>query len=95
MKVMNPEWRKIDIEPMELWMRDMIGESLDVDKIEQIAEVVQRLLNSGGKYRSVIEGLLEEYMYNVGHTAEVGGRYIVDRIEQKRGSNSGAEIFFD
>ena len=83
-KVMNPEWEKLGIEPMELWMREMIGVSVEVDDLARIPEVVTDLLGRSDEYRTVIEELLERYMYNRGHTAEVGGRYLIDRIEERR-----------
>jgi YidC/Oxa1 family membrane protein insertase len=84
MKVMNPEWRKIGIEPMELWMRDMIGVSLDVDKLDQVPEVMDRLLGDREKYRQVVEDLFEQYLYNLGTSAQVGGDYLIEQIEKRR-----------
>ncbi|MDR0491155.1 MAG: membrane protein insertase YidC [Oscillospiraceae bacterium] len=84
MKVMNLEWRKIGIEPMEIWIRDRIGVSIDTDKLDGAKDVVQNLLENGDGYRVAIEELLEEYMYNMGRTAEAGGGYIIGRIEERR-----------
>ena len=84
MKVMNPEWEKVGIEPMELWLRDMIGVSLDVGELDRIPEVVEDLLSNGARYRDAIADVLDRYMYNMGHTAEVGGQYLIDRIEERR-----------
>ena len=84
MKIMNFAWRDIDVEPMEIWIRDKIGVSLDFDKLDTVQEVVLRLLNESESYRSLIENLLTEYMYNIGHTDEVGGEYIISQIEKKK-----------
>jgi len=84
MKVMNPEWQKIDVQPMDIWLRDRIGKSLDVDKFEEIEAVVTHLLDSGDEYKTVIEDMMREHLYNIGNTAEVGGKYIIGRVEERR-----------
>ena len=88
MKIMNLEWQKIGIEPMEIWMRDRIGASLDVDELGRLSDVVQELLDNSGRYESVIKGLLSDYMYNVGRTAEVGGEYLIGQINARRSNNA-------
>ena len=80
MKVMNLEWRKIDIEPMELWVRGRIGVSLEADDLGNVERVVRELLCSGDKYKRDIEDLLENHMYNLGNTAQAGGEYIIGQL---------------
>jgi YidC/Oxa1 family membrane protein insertase len=84
MKVMNSEWRKINVEPMEIWIRDRIGASLDTDKLMDTKSVVQELLENKENYKMAIEDIISEYMYNVGSAAEVGGIYLIERIEERR-----------
>ena len=84
MKVLNPEWQRINIEPMDIWIRDKIGVSLDTDSLGNIATVVRDLLDNNDKYKFVIGDLLAEYMYNMGHTAEAGGEYIIGQISKRR-----------
>jgi len=84
MKVMNPEWRKIDIEPMDLWLRDKIGVSLDVEKLGETSSVVQDLFNRADEYKGVIEGIMTERLYNLGSADEVGGSYIIERVIARR-----------
>jgi len=84
MKVMNPEWRKIEIEPMDFWLRDNIGVSLDVDKLDKANEVVEDLLNRKDDYKTTILNFMSGRLYNVGHTAKAGGEYIIDQIMLRR-----------
>ena len=84
MKVLNLEWQKIGIEPMDIWIRDKIGVSLDTDKLEQTEYVVRALLENNDRYRSVISELLADYMYNMGNTAQAGGEYIIGQIVNRR-----------
>jgi len=84
MKVMNPEWRKIDIEPMDLWLRDKIGVSLDVEELYKTRAVVQDLLKHSDEYSTAITDIMNEHLYNLGCAAEVGGVYIIERVKMKR-----------
>ena len=84
MKVMNPEWRKIDIEPMDLRLRDEIGVSLDVEQLSNIKTVVNDLLGSSDNYREAIQNIIDERLYNINQTAKVGGDYLIGQILTRR-----------
>jgi len=87
MKVMNPEWRKIEIEPMDLWLRDKIGMSLDIDQLKNTSSVVQDLLSRSGEYKDAIEKIMAEHLYDIESAAEVGGSYIIERVMERRESS--------
>jgi YidC/Oxa1 family membrane protein insertase len=91
MKVMNIEWRKLDLTPQEISIRDIIGVSLDIERLGETQSVVENLLADGGSYRTVIEQWLADNMYNMGHTAEVGGGYIIKRISENRENRDNKE----
>lgn len=84
MKVMNPEWRKIEIVPQEIWIREKIGMSLDTDKLGDIQSVVDALLADPDRYSQEISDLVDGLMYNVGHTDAAGGEYLISQIQMKR-----------
>jgi YidC/Oxa1 family membrane protein insertase len=84
MKVMNLEWRKIDVEPMDLWLRDRIGVSLDVDKLGDVGSVAGDLLRRKDDYEAAITDIMVENLYNLGGAAEVGGGYIIERVMERR-----------
>jgi len=84
MKVMNPEWEKIGVEPMDLKLRDEIGVSLDVDKLGSIDTVVQDLITRRDDYKTAITDIIDKRLYNVGSVAKVGGDYIIEQIMTRR-----------
>ena len=84
MKVMNPEWKKIDIEPMDLKLRDEIGVSLDTEELGNIQTVVSDLLNRKDEYKTAITNIITERLYNVGLTDKTGGDYIIGQIMSRR-----------
>lgn len=83
MKVMNPEYKKIDVEPINIWMRDSIGASIKPDEMDKAAAVVEEMLNNADKYRERIDKFVHEYVYNLGHSAQVGGDYIINAVVRK------------
>lgn len=83
MKVMNPEYKKIDVEPINIWMRDSIGASIKPDEMDKAAAVVEEMLNNADKYSERIDKFVHEYVYNLGHSAQVGGDYIINAVVRK------------
>ena len=83
MKIMNPHYKEIDVEPINIWARNEIGKSLKTDELDKIKDTINELLNSKDKYKKKITKLVDEYVYNLGNSAEVGAKYIIDVIQKK------------
>ena len=80
MKVMNPDYKEIDVEPFDITIRDKVGISVDVDKIDTLSEVVQKLLSDTEYTPEAMKKIREEYLYNVGKSGEVGAKYIIRKL---------------
>ena len=91
MKIMNPEYKKIEIEPFNIWTRNEIGESIKIEEIEQINSIINKIFNNEKDYNKKIEKLTQEYVYNLGNSSEIGAKYIIktikNKIEKKKGEN--------
>ena len=85
MKIMNPEWQKIGIEPMDLKLRAETGVSLDIEQLGNIDTVVLDLLRRKNEYKAAITNIISDRLYNVGHAAKVGGDYIIGQVIARRG----------
>lgn len=83
MKVMNPEYKKIKVEPFNIWCRDIIGEVIKIDNIKTINSVLKSMIKNENKYKENIEKLLKSNVYNLGKSAEVGGEYIINAVKEK------------
>ena len=83
MKVMNPEWEKISIVPMNIALRNEIGCALELSQLDGIGEAAEKLLNSQEYYREAIERAMNRHVYNIGRCAEVEGKYIISAIQRK------------
>jgi len=95
MKIMNPEWQKIDVKPMDLWLRDRIGISVDPSELDDVNNVVLKLIDDKDQFKTNINDIICNHIYNTGKTAKVGGDYIIDRIRARRDDNNGGTITDD
>lgn len=83
MKIMNPEYTKIDTEPINIWMREKIGKVLALDSVSEAADAVAEMLNNSDDYSRQIDEFVHEYVYNLGNSSEVGAKYIIKTIQEK------------
>ncbi len=84
MKIMNPEYKRIPLEPLEISLRDKIGVSVDVDKLGGLYEAVRDIFLRRDEFGEKIERVMEQYVYNIGRSEEVGGEYILSALEEKK-----------
>lgn len=85
MKVLNDEYIKYENQPLDITLRDQIGISLNKDELKDLNAAVKKLLDEEkDAYVNSINHLVESYVFNIGHSGEIGGQYIIDRIMEKR-----------
>ena len=80
---MNPEYKKIDVEPINIWGREKIGEVVKVKDVENIDKVIEKMLKNPEKYKKQIHDLKKDSVYNLGKSAEVGAEYIINCVQTK------------
>ena len=83
MKIMNPNYLEIDVEPINIWVRNVIGKSLKISELDKIKNTIKELLNSKDKYSKIITKTTNEYVYNLGNSSDVGADYIIKMIQEK------------
>lgn len=83
MKVMNPEYKTIDTVPINILVREEIGCSVDTDKLDTLREKVNDLIDRSDEYYEKIGGFIEQYVYNLGKSGEVGAKYIFGAVEEQ------------
>ncbi len=75
-KVRNPEYERIDCEPVEVALRAEVGEVLPVDDLARIAESIGRLCAEPERFRERIRRVRERTIYNVGRSGAAGAKAI-------------------
>lgn len=83
MKVMNPEWEKISSVPINISLRDVIGKSIETDRLGDINGYIADILDHYDDYTAQIDRVVHEYLYNLDDSARVGGEYIVSAVQEK------------
>lgn len=83
MKVMNPEYEKIGVEPINIMLREQIGCTLDVQEIGQVSDAVNNLLEQREDYAKKIEAFVDTYVYNLGTSAQAGAKAIIRNLQNK------------
>jgi YidC/Oxa1 family membrane protein insertase len=77
-KVRNPEYEKLEIEPVEVLLRDQIGKVIGVDDVSNADVIVSDFLAHRELYRDKIVSARERYVYNFGKSSDIGADYIMD-----------------
>lgn len=80
MKIMNPDYEEIGIEPFDIVVRDEVGISVDTDKLGTLGEVVDKLLNGADYSKEAMAKVRDRYLYNIGKSGQVGATYIIKRL---------------
>ena len=81
MKVMNPEYDRIDVKPFDIRIRAQLGGELELSELDRAGAVAKDLLSRPEEFREIIRAVKEKEIYNPGRGAEAAGRYLVRRIE--------------
>ena len=90
MKVLNPDYEKLPCVPIEISLRDRIGRSLNEDQAGEADGTVRYLLSHADDYRRAIEEAMQETLYNIGHGAEAGARYIIGAVERQEAKTAAS-----
>ena len=82
MKIMNPDYKKIKVEPLNIWAREEIGKILKVKDIKKIDAAIDEMLKNSSKYQKKISALKKDSVYNLGKSAEISADYIINCVQE-------------
>ena len=84
MKCMNPNWEKIGCTPTEITLRDVVGVSVDKERLDACRDIAEDLFARAAEYEVKITEVLGQHIYHPGHAADVGADYILRSLVEKR-----------
>ena len=90
-KINNPEYRKLNIEPLEFSLRSQIGIQIAPDHLEELGPAIHDLLDNGSQYADNILSIRQTYIANFGKSGEVGGRYILSQLKARQKRSTAPE----
>lgn len=82
-KIMNPDYKWIDTEPINFWIRNEVGTVVKTDELDKLDAIVRDMLSRREEYHDKIAALTEKCVYNLGKSAEVGGKYIIEAVQNQ------------
>ncbi|MDE6727048.1 MAG: CDP-glycerol glycerophosphotransferase family protein, partial [Oscillospiraceae bacterium] len=82
-KIMNPEYKRIDTEPINMWIRNEVGALVKLEELDKLDDIVREMLQNREKYHEKIAALTESCVYNLGKSSEVGGKYIIEAVQNQ------------
>lgn len=83
MKIMNPDYKSIKVEPFNIWARAEIGEVIKPKEIKNLKKTISTMLKNPQPYQEKIVKLREKSVYNLGDSARLGADYIIDVVQSK------------
>ncbi len=81
-KIMNPEYKRIDTEPFNIWIREILGRVISPTEVVRAYEVIKEMFDESDKYREQIKQYAAEYVYNLDNSGEIGGKYIIEELQK-------------
>ncbi|MEA3411461.1 MAG: CDP-glycerol glycerophosphotransferase family protein [Pseudomonadota bacterium] len=77
-RIRNPEFQAYGIEPIEIFIRERIGEVLSPQTLEEAPRTIERLLKAPDAFRRSIAALREEIVFNLGHSAPAAAKALAE-----------------
>jgi len=75
-KILNPNYKDIDLEPIEISIREKIGKIFSPDDLEKIPIFIESIEDENSMASNEIEKICLETVYNIGQSAKIGAAYI-------------------
>ena len=82
-KIMNKNYKKIPLEPINFSLRKKVGIELDLDQLDHVADAVSEIFAKRSEFHDRILQVRSETVFNIGHSGKAGGKYIIQRIIEK------------
>lgn len=80
MKVMNPDYKELGNIPLDIRVRDDMGESVNVGDIGSVPDIINKFIQNKNVYRERIAFVMDYALYNVGRSASVEAEYIIEQV---------------
>jgi len=82
-KIKNPHYRELDIEPLELSLRSKIGVIISPEQLVKVPQIITSLILEKNKYAQKLSQLRDDNVYAFGESSKVGAKYIQDFVNNK------------
>jgi YidC/Oxa1 family membrane protein insertase len=81
-KINNPNFGEVEYEPFEDWVRPRIGTVVPLGEMARVGAAVTELVADAPRWAASIEQVRGESVFNVGTSADVGAKHLLEIYEQ-------------
>ena len=82
-RVRNPDWQALGIEPQEAAFREMAGDIVSPQHLDEVPDRIACLLENQEAFRQRIQKLRPQMVFNIGGSIEAGAKEIARLAEEK------------
>ena len=75
-KVNNQDYWKLDIEPLEVWVRGEIGKVVAPDSLEQVPDTIAKLCADPAGFKQKVAKIRDRSIFNLGRSGQVAADHI-------------------
>lgn len=83
LKADNPRYKELEIEPVDLVLRNLTGVSVNMDEIPGIVPIISSFIKEYPDYQKRIIKCRKSHIFNWMSSAEAGARYIIDYCKEQ------------
>ena len=84
MKVVNQNYKKIGLDPVEISLRNELGMAVEKEELENADQIVAKLLAETESYSKKIAERFDSLIFNHGTSAKVGAKYLLTSLVNKK-----------
>jgi len=81
-KVYNPEYEKLELEPLEVRLRNRIGRVIKPEQASNASKIASNFILQNQEYREKIVDAREKSIYNFGESSRIGANVIQNILEK-------------
>jgi hypothetical protein len=81
-KMKNPDYEKLEIEPLELTLRSEIGAAVSPQELDKVPETLSRLIGETETFKKKNFKLRDEYIYSFGNASDVSSQHIMSLVNR-------------
>lgn len=82
-KILNPNFNDLASKPIEISIRNKIGNIVDPNNIEQIPSSIRKFNSDRQNSIDEIDSICSETVFNIGNSAEIGARHIQNILNKQ------------
>ena len=88
-RIRNPNWKELEIEPIEAAIRDQVGEIVSPASLGDAPAAIERLVSDPERFTEKMRELRDTLVFRLGHSIPDGAAEIA-RLADKRAAVRGA-----